>query len=138
MTAKLPSELGQCKLISGAENGQTCFFIWPNLSSICMFLKKSFLYLFLEMPHLSHEIPVAEHLAWYDSLANYGSSTTFRHILLSLNRFSLHIKTLKRVKILLCTTGIASQKRQIMVLVTTCDAEVADLEADAPVLPLKV
>jgi hypothetical protein len=82
------------------------------------FLKKRFLYLFLEMPHLSREMPVAEHLAWHDSLANYGSSTTFRHLLLSLSRFSPHIKTLKREKILLCTTGIASQKRQIMVLVT--------------------
>jgi hypothetical protein len=82
------------------------------------FLKKSFVYLFLEMPHLSREIPVAEHLAWHDSLANYGSSTTFRHLLLSLSHFSLHIKALKRAKIPLYTTEIASQKRQIMVLVT--------------------
>ncbi len=45
------------------------------------FLKKRFLSLFLEMPHPSHEIPVAEHLAWHDSLAHYASLTTFRHIM---------------------------------------------------------
>jgi hypothetical protein len=81
------------------------------------FLKKRFLYLFLEMPHLAREMLVAEHLAWHDSLANYGSSTTFRHILLSLSHFSLQSKALKRVKIPLYTTEIASQKRQIMLLV---------------------
>ncbi|SRR6266496_5201902 len=95
--------------------------IWripPHFASSGVSEKAFFLYLFLEMPHLSREIPIAEHLAWHDSLANYASSTTFRHILLSLCHFSLHSKALKRVKIPLCTTEIASQKRQMMLLVT--------------------
>ena len=99
-------------------HGQTCFLIRPNLTSICSISEKAFSASFSRSAasfsrttccRASCMVRLVGKL-WFSD--NFPPSFAFFESLFSAS------KALKRMKIPLCTPEIASQKRQIMLLVT--------------------